>query len=120
MRRDFELIRKILAKVEEMPARGELRRLPIDGYDTDTVTAHVQMLADEGFIEANISNPRGGQVHITRMMWKGHDFYDAMKDEGIWKKAKDTVLKPVGGVAFEVLLAWLKAEAVKQLGLPPS
>ncbi|MBL9188769.1 MAG: DUF2513 domain-containing protein [Opitutaceae bacterium] len=53
-----------------------------------------------------------------RMTWSGHDFLDAMRDEGIWKMAQDSILKPIGGVAFEVLKEWLKSQMRTKLGFP--
>ena len=53
------------------------------------------------------------------LTWEGHEFIDAAKDSKLWAKAKKHVLAPAGGVAFNVLLEWLKMEAKTKLGLPP-
>jgi asparagine synthase (glutamine-hydrolysing) len=48
----------------------------------------------------------------------GDDFLDAMKDETIWNSAKENILKPASGVAFDVLLEWLKWKMKTKLGMP--
>jgi hypothetical protein len=44
---------------------------------------------------------------------------EASRDPTLWQRAKENVLKPAGGMAFNVLLEWLKTEAKTKLGLPP-
>lgn len=64
-----------------------------------------------------VSN-RATTYFLQKMTWAGHDFLDSMRDDTIWKKAQEKVLKPIGGVAFDVLKEWLKAEMRSKLGLP--
>jgi hypothetical protein len=52
------------------------------------------------------------------LTWDGYEFLESAKDENLWGKAKSIVIKPAGGVAFGVLLDWLKAEAKSRLGMP--
>ena len=54
---------------------------------------------------------------VIEMTWKGHDFLDATKDETVWDKARQTILKPAAGIAFDVLVDWLKAQAKLRLGI---
>ena len=37
------------------------------------------------------------------MTWEGHDFLDSIKNEKIWKKAKEIIKEKGGSVPFEVL-----------------
>ena len=57
-------------------------------------------------------------VILERLTWSGHEFADAANDGALWAKAKTNVIGPAGGVAFTVLLEWLKAEAKSRLGIP--
>jgi hypothetical protein len=41
-----------------------------------------------------------------------------MRDDTVWKKAKEHVLKPGASWTFDILKEWLKAEAKSRLGLP--
>jgi len=53
---------------------------------------------------------------MNHMTWAGHDFLDAARDETLWNKAKQTVMKPNASYTFENLGDYLKAEIKKQLG----
>ncbi|MCY1562785.1 hypothetical protein D9M68_1002340 [compost metagenome] len=50
------------------------------------------------------------------MTWAGCEFADAIRNDTLWNKAKDKVIKPGMSFTFEVLTTWLKAEI--QHGLP--
>lgn len=45
------------------------------------------------------------------------DFPDSIKDDTFWNKAKSSVLKPLSGTAFDVLVSWIKAESARRLGI---
>jgi hypothetical protein len=90
-------------------------------YDRATILEHINLLLEEGFINGSIQNNCDGlidAVTISRLTWKGHDFLDASRDESIWLKAKETILKPAASITFSLLLEWLKEEAKKKIGLP--
>jgi hypothetical protein len=57
------------------------------------------------------------QVVVVALTWKGYDFISAAKDDSLWKKAKESILKPTGSMTFDVLLEWLKAEIRAKIGL---
>ena len=52
MKRDIELFRLILLKLEAMKPSDYLKPIEIDGYDQDVVNYHTWYLHEEGFIEA--------------------------------------------------------------------
>jgi len=83
-------------------------------YDYDTIIRFGNVT---GF------NDRYPQSVARCLTWAGHDFLDAMRDDTIWKKAKEKVLAPTGkeivGASFAVLLGWLRYEAAQKLGIPP-
>ncbi len=120
MKRDFELIRKILREVEDSDGLSRLTGFEYDGYDKDVVTEHIEILIEADLLRGKVTRylNGSGSAFVTGLTWAGHDFLDSMKDEGIWSKAKDTILKPVGGVAFDVLKEWLKWQMKQKLGLP--
>jgi hypothetical protein len=120
MKRDFDLIRRILHDIEKLPAGESLQGLEYSNdYDQETVDAHVELLIKKGLIEGEILGGTGGSMtRVTGLTWTGHDFLDATKDDTIWAKARTTVLKPTVAITFDLLLQWLKDEAKKKLGLP--
>ncbi len=121
MKRDFDLIRRIMTDIENASAGVEIDNITYPGeYDQATINEHIGLLIDERFIKGITHKAVGGidAFHITGLTWKGHDFIDAAKDDAIWTKAKETVLKPTVAITFSLLLEWLKQEAKMKLGLP--
>src|SRR5690349_21075545 len=83
VKRDMETIRRILTEVESSETALT--------YDSEEEAYQVQLLEQEGFLDAKIvpgpmGTPRAAIVF--GMTWKGHDFLDAARDDTLWKKAK--------------------------------
>jgi hypothetical protein len=119
MKRDFDLVRMILQEVEGMPPGKQMKDFTYPEVEDSVAEAHVVLLIEAGLLDGTVVSlvSAGKRAIVTGLTWAGHDFLDSIKDEGLWSKAKETVLKPAGGVAFSVLLDWAKAEASKRLGL---
>lgn len=105
MKRDMDLIRKILLNIEGQPSGWAPNTLTIDDYDENQVDYHVLIMIEAGLLvgfETNtMSSPSPAGVS-RRMTWEGHDFLDACRDETRWNKAKSIVGK-IGGASIEVL-----------------
>jgi len=93
MKRDMELIRKILITIEESDkTQGEIP-LKFDGYLDEQVSYHVKILHDHGLINAiNASSLDGLNWMTTGLTWAGHDYIEAIKDEKRWQKVKEWVM----------------------------
>lgn len=122
MKRDFDLIRRIMTDIENMPAGRQYSNVDylIHEYDYSTIYEHIDLLVEAGLLNGKtvkLAHGIGGVI-INGLTWNGHDFLDATKDDTIWKKAKENVLKPGASITFGLLLEWLKAEAKHKLGLP--
>lgn len=112
MKRDMDIIRRIMLEIEDTDE-------PFLSY-TGEDAKHVALLLDAGFVDAHLLKAHGigiARAVVERLTWKGFEFLAVMRDDSIWKKAKETIFKPLGGVAFDVLFAWLKAQSTKALGL---
>ncbi|MEQ8503865.1 MAG: DUF2513 domain-containing protein [Rhodospirillales bacterium] len=88
MKRDMELVRKILIDVQSRTDTIP-RGLIIDGYDDAVVARHAEMLVESGLLKGNVS-PRSSDtpyptVIVQELSWEGHDFVDALETEGVWK-----------------------------------
>jgi hypothetical protein len=120
MERNFDLVCRILVDIRRMPAGESLDEISYPEYDQPTVYGHVDLLVEAGLVKAKILKYGDGieAIHVAGLTWDGHDFLDAAKDDSLWQKAKDTVLKPGVSITFGLLLEWLKAEAKQKLGLP--
>lgn len=118
MKRDWDLIRRILLAAEAAPAGQRLNAAAFPGEDPATLFEHVRLLVDRGFLDAALSPSRsgagGGVFVIHRLIWNGHDLLDQMKSETWWAKVKAMMAERGVSMSFE-LLAELAVPAAKRL-----
>lgn len=118
MKRDIDLVRKILLEVESSGINGlEGISFRLEGYDDEVVARHVQLLDEAGYVAAVFIEPDQGGIilnRINRLTWKGYEFLDAARNDSIWQSVKKTLRTKAGDVPFEVLSSSL-VEGVKKL-----
>lgn len=115
MKRDFELIKQILLKIEDRETTSPILDLEIDGYDQNLVNYQIYLLDQADLIQAEIVRVGANEIHdpvIYEMTWNGHEFLDAARNETIWNKTKDLIKEHGGSVPFEVLQSLLKQVAL--------
>lgn len=124
MKRDPELIREILLRVEALPIGHFLSNIEIDGYSPDVIGEHVRLLQEVGFIDAQVSrgNSQMGVMivvdyAINRLLNDGHDFIENAKSDTVWKKAREQVAEKTGDISLTVLKAVLAKTAMQAFGL---
>lgn len=112
MKRDMDLIRQILFKVEDAPDFNFPVLLKITEYSEEEITYHVKLLAQAGYIDArSIGQDQWRPLALT---WQGCEFLDAARNDEHWGKAKE-VLAKAGGQTFEILKMVLVAIITKNL-----
>lgn len=128
MKRDMELVRRILLEVQSR-TDVEPRKVEIEGIEQITLARHVEMLVEAEFLQGTIAKPSGSRnypvVWVTDLSWAGHDFLGALENESVWSSIKQSfgaaelatmplsVLKDVG-------VALLKEYAMGKVGLSGS
>lgn len=91
MKRDMDLIRLILLRVEEQdPNTSSYESITIDGYTSGEVREHIKLLANAGMISV-VHHDLDGNVWVRSITWDGYDYLDKVRDNTIWKKTKDTI-----------------------------
>ena len=92
MKRDMDLVRKILLAIEESES-GNIKLDRLDD-DLDRVYRHVALMEEFGLVDAIIIRSGDGPVErilrckVKDLTWKGHEFLEKARDESIWEKAK--------------------------------
>lgn len=117
MKRNMDIVRQIILATADMPYGEKLQS--IDGISEDEFVTHVIWLQESGLIVANAQDGTGSMAQyaiVSRLTWDGCEFADAVLDDTLWKKAKESVIKPGLSFTFDVLKEWLKTEIVN--GLP--
>jgi hypothetical protein len=114
MKRDFEIIRLFLLQIETGEDQPKLQN-----YSEDEIIYNVALLIEAGLAKGEViedaSEGRVTGASVESLTWAGHDFLDATRDETIWKKAREKVMKPAAAFTFSLLLEYLKSEAKRKL-----
>jgi hypothetical protein len=119
MKRDMELIRKLVLALEACD--GFAPAISVEGYTPQQIGYHSHLMGEAGL--AHVSDATnfesvGPMADLMYLTWEGHEFADAARDENRWNKAKDLVKDKAGAVTvgvFTQLLTWL---AKSSLGIP--
>lgn len=99
MKRDMDLIRELMLKLESYPKRSfeviQVRPevpdvLHVDGFDESQLAYHLDLIEEAGFIET-MDSPS----YFSRLSWAGHDFLDSVRSPDVWDKTKRQPRRPV-------------------------
>ena len=120
MKRDMDLVRKLLLAVEVMEPTHQLRNPAIEGYDEYTIDHHVYLMAEAGLVQAIGTStqqsgplPRAAARHLT---WQGHEALGVFRNDTIWQKTKVAVEK-AGGATIPLWIDVAATIVKAQLGL---
>ena len=118
MKRDMELVRRVLLETEQSPTVDDLIDLKIEGYSLEEISHHVKILAEAGLLEAqDLTTHDEFEWKPKSLTWKGYEFLDAARNETVWRKTTDLVKDKGGSVPFEVLKDLLIKVATTLFGL---
>lgn len=94
MKRDMDLIRLILLKIEEKYQSTALYNISIDGYDMEIVAYHCEILFEAGLIsdyKAKYASDELCGFGVSSLTWDGNDFLEKIRDNTQWEKIYDTI-----------------------------
>jgi hypothetical protein len=112
MKRDMDLMRELMLKLEALPANRIVAlsagdaAIQIKGYSPEEVFYHLG-LTKEAFFTHSAGSGRIGLIEFAGLTWAGHDFVDAVRNPVVWDKTKQ-VAAAAGGVTIELLVATAK------------
>lgn len=117
MKRDIELVRRILLSVEAMGPNDEWE-MQLPDVDEHVLGYHVGLLADGGYVTA-----QSGTIHdlvpwVTGLTWAGHDFLDSIRDDKVWKDTTKRIASTVGTAAVDVVKQVAIFFAKQHIGMP--
>jgi hypothetical protein len=120
MKRDLDLIRKMVLAIEEAPT-GYAPQLSFDGYTDSQVGYHAYLMVDAGLVkgeDVSAMGSEGPEARITSLTWAGHEFAEAARDDTRWQKAMGLVKDKGGSVTLGVLTQLLTGLMKGAFGLP--
>lgn len=121
MRRDMDLIRELMLKLEELPfSLGSVHTLTpgeevmiFDGYSSDEIRYHLDLLIEAGFLVTAGGN-MDGDTYLERLSIAGHDFVDSVRSPEVWAKTKKGA-EAAGGFTVDLLKDLAKGFLKKQV-----
>lgn len=121
MRRDMDLIRAIMLKLEEMPvAQGTAEVLTpgesamaFDGYSPEQIAYHLNLITEAGLL-VHHGRMSDGSIVFERLSVAGHDFVDAVRSSEVWAKTKKGA-EAAGGFTVDLLKDLAKGFIKKQI-----
>ena len=118
MRRDMNLVRDILLKLEDHADPLDWAEIAIEGRSELEISYHIMLMDEAGLITATDCSSNDGLAWEAKSLtWHGHEFLDAARNPTVWKKSLDLVGGAMGAVSFAVVVEVLKREALRALGL---
>lgn len=138
MKRDWDLIKEILIKVEELELGSCLSVESFEKPQHAHVCHNVTLIKDAGLVVTERHKIKAGYVapvetamnariqqqifqsateatvnisnfEIHRLTWEGQEFLDAIRADSTWAKVKTAIVKNGGSLSFEVL----KSQAIE-------
>ncbi len=87
MKRDFELVRKLLMFFEEQRSAKHVEMPPIEGYDEGTIKYHLVLLHEAGLLQCepirSTTSDRVIYVIPFDLTWDGHEFLDKVRNDNV-------------------------------------
>ena len=115
MKRDIDLVRKILLGLEAEGSSPEMVELEVEGYEQPLVHNHLTIMVEAGLIYGQEYSHEAVDDTIwmyVRMTWRGHDVLDAARDDARWAKVK-AQLEATGGAWTLAILEQLLAGGLR-------
>ena len=105
MKRDLDLIRKLILALEEHESDEPFEQC-LEGYTEKQIGYHSYLIVDAGLAEGvDVSTlqdilPQFQLLHLTAA---GHDFAEAARNETAWSKARSVIAEKGGGATIDVV-----------------
>ena len=120
MKRDLDLVRKIVLAVEDLSTGTVLDEIEIEGYTREQIGYHCYLAIDAGLakgVDVQTLSDTSPNWLILQLTSEGHDFADAARNETTWNKAKGIVTEKGGGATLEIVKQVLIGLIKHSLGL---
>ncbi|CAG9273398.1 MULTISPECIES: DUF2513 domain-containing protein [Burkholderia cepacia complex] len=110
MKRDMDLIRELLLKLESLPMeRGDVfiisaddEALQIPRYNDHQIDYHLSLIQEAGLIDTAGAGSMTG-YGFARLSWAGHDFLDSVRSPDVWDRTKQAA-SAAGGFTVDLLV----------------
>ncbi len=108
MKRDWDLIREILLKVEE-ECTSSTDEIDLSSFPDDRATEisyHARLLIEAGLVNGRMIDTYVSDLtnfEVESLTWEGHEFIDSIRSSKVWEKTKSTFVKKSLEMTFELV-----------------
>ncbi|WP_343668603.1 DUF2513 domain-containing protein [Paraburkholderia heleia] len=121
MKRDMDLIRELLLKLESLPMRmggivvitPDAEEVQVEGYGVEQIDYHLSLIREAGMVDIGGVRPMVG-IGFRRLSWTGHEFLDSVRSPEVWARTKAGALA-AGGFTVQLLADLAKGFIKKQI-----
>ncbi len=106
MERNWDLVRKILVKLEGLSTlQSRLDPSDVEGYDKEFVSYHMHLMDQAGLIKAKCTSGSSPSLHCVALSltWEGHEFLDKVRNDTIWNTVKGIARDKGLDLSFDVI-----------------
>lgn len=118
MKRNWDMIRTILMKVEELEPNALLTLDSFPMNEFNEISYHLEILEEAGLLYGKIHKTPGGSphdFHLIRLTWRGHDFLESVRSDTLWTGIKEQLNSKKVGMRVENIMAISQAITNKLL-----
>ena len=119
MKRDLDLVRQLLLKIEALPPIPPVQ-YRIGEVEDPVLLKHLEMLIAAGLVDGKISQShgtRGDVITISGLTWEGHEWIETVRSQDLWNETKSALLEH-GALTYELTKEVAGKLLRARLGLP--
>ena len=106
MKRDWDLIREILLRLEEKgPEAPTIRATDFGEERRHQAAYNVEILEEAGLIDARMAKSLNAPPDFLalRLTWSGHELLDTIRSETVWTQTKETFVSKGLSMTFDLV-----------------
>lgn len=126
MKRDLDLLRDILIRIEDTDlsenrlSSSDFSDLGAPDFSPYDVSQHIMLLADNGYIEISAIKSIGmksPKYQIKRITSAGYDYLDSVRDAGVWSEVKRKLSSAGASFTLDIVKSVATAIIQNRLGV---
>lgn len=120
MKRDLDLIRDILLKIESMDKKvitiADLGATTQDEFNR--IGFHIRLLMDCNYVEAIDVRTKQEEAYVVkRITSSGYDYLDSIRDNNVWNETKNKLESVGSSASLEIVKAVAGKVIISLLGI---
>src|SRR5215208_3414974 len=102
MKRNLEVVRKMLIAIESKPTE-EAQALTFPGVTASVAMYHLRLLVDGGLVRGVVQSEF--ECAVNSLTWAGHELLDHLRDEKLWNDLQERAQLKGINITVDVLRA---------------